>query len=96
MLRTLAAGSVPAAGLDDVIREEYRQFGVAVDKIASDPAVSKEFLARIRSRLGRQESLKVADINWRLMTLRKRGEANGGLPRLERAYNGRTAPRKPR
>ena len=96
MLRNLAAGSVPTAGLDDAIREEYRQFNVPVDQIVSDPAIAGEFATQVQSHLKRRESLDIAAVNWRLMTLRKRGEANDGLPRLERAFNGRTSKPKPR
>jgi hypothetical protein len=96
MQKNLTAASVPAAALDAAIREEYGEFGVPVDKIVSDPAIAAKFAARIQARLKRRESLDVAAVNWRLMTLRKRGEANGGLPRLEREFNGRTSKPKPR
>ena len=96
MQRNVVAGSVPAAALDEAIRQEYRRFNVPVDQIVSDPAIGAEFAAQIQSRLKCRDPLDIAVVNWRLMTLRKRGEANGGLPRLERAFNGRTSKPKPR
>jgi len=96
MLRNVATGSMPTAELDEAIRDEYRQFNVPVDQVVSNPAISEKFATRVRARLDRRDSLDVAAVNWRLMTLRKRGEANGGLPRLQRAFNGRTSKLKPR
>ena len=75
--------------LDDVICESYVEFKTPVDRIVASPALSKEFASLVNSQFPRGERRDVETINWRLMTLRKRGEDKGGLPRLERAYYGR-------
>jgi len=80
--------------LDSVIVTEYVEFDTPADKIVADPGVSAEFTGKVNSKLPAVQRVDPATVNWRLLTLRKRGEDNGGLPRLERCYNGRKG--KPR
>lgn len=80
--------------LDSVIVTEYVQFGTPADKIIADPNVSAEFTSRVNSKLSADQRVDTATVNRRLLTLRKRGEEKGGLPRLERRYHGRKV--KPR
>jgi len=75
--------------LDDVIRAEYRRFGTPVDRLVSDPHLAAEFAKMVKARMPADGEMDVASINWRLMSLRKRGQDNGGLPRLQCSYYGR-------
>ena len=75
--------------LDSVIVEQYVRFDTPADQIVADPEVSAEFTHKVNSKLPAVQRVDPATINWRLLTLRKRGEDKGGLPRLERRYNGR-------
>ena len=78
--------------LDDTIRDCYMAFGVAADQIVTDPDVAEQFAGFVNSNLTEgRTAFGVATINRRLLTLRKRGEEKGGLPRLERAYFGRVS-----
>jgi len=83
---------------DTVIRAEYPRFGTPVDRIVSDPDLGAEFAALVKARIPADGRIDVAQINWRLITLCKHGEDNGGLPRLQRAYYGRETkqPRAPK
>ena len=81
--------------LDDAIRSCYLDFDTPVDAIVSDPAVAEQFTKLVNSGLSAKAA--VADVNKRLLSLRKRGESNGGLVRLRREFNGRTSkPTQPR
>jgi hypothetical protein len=81
--------------LDSVIVAEYPVFNVPADQIVSDPALSVRFQDAVNQKLPPAAQVDVATLNKRLLNLRRRGEGNGGLPRLERGYNGR-GPNKPR
>ena len=78
--------------LDDAICLEYERFAVPADRIVIDPHLAAEFADRVKASLSMDAELDVAAVNHRLIALRKRGEAKGGLPRLERDYR----ERKPR
>lgn len=80
--------------LDSVIVAQYVEFGIPADNIVADPKVSAEFTRKVNSRLPNADQVDSATVNRRLLNLRKRGEDKGGLPRLERRYNGRKV--KPR
>jgi len=84
--------------VDEIIRAKYREFATPVDRILADANLVEAFAAMVNVKLPADEHVEVKWLNWRLMTLRKRGEGKGGLPRLERAYYGReTEPqRKPK
>lgn len=64
--------------LDEVLRQEYVDQPYSVDEILCDPSEAKEFARVVASRLDGPHSTK--DILKRLMALRKRGVARGGLP----------------
>jgi hypothetical protein len=89
MLKNLASNSVLAEDLDEAIRINYPKFAVPVDQIVSDPSISEAFARILKTFLGLKQNPDIATMNWRLMSLRKRGENNGGLPRLQRQYSGR-------
>ena len=84
--------------LDSVIRAEYRRFGMPVDRLVSDPHLAAKFASVVNAKMPADGETDVASISWRLMSLRKRGEDKGGLPRLQRAYYGRQMkqPRAPK
>ena len=75
--------------LDSVIVTEYIPFDTPADQIAADPEVSTEFTNKVNSHLSAAGRVDLVTVNKRLLTLRKRGEDKGGLPRLERRYYGR-------
>jgi hypothetical protein len=81
--------------LDSVIVSEYPQFNVPADQIVADPELSTKFLGKVNKQLPANQRVDVATFNKRLLNLRRRGEENGGLPRLRRDYNGR-GPNRPR
>jgi len=72
---------------DNVLREMYVEYATPCDRLVSDPAKLTSFAEDYAERTGQQ--VKAAQISHRLLTLRKLGEAKGGLSRLRRAYNGR-------
>ncbi|QDT82280.1 hypothetical protein Mal35_57730 [Gimesia maris] len=74
---------------DKVIIEEYVLFNVPADQIVVDPTLAEAFLQRVNRRLPDESKFTQADLNKRLINLRRRGQANGGLPRLRRNYSGR-------
>ncbi|HZZ70858.1 MAG TPA: hypothetical protein VFE24_01310 [Pirellulales bacterium] len=81
--------------LDSVIVAEYPLYGVPADQIVADPKHAAEFLARVIRQLPKELRVDQATFNKRVLNLRRRGQANGGLPRLERDFNGR-GPNNPR
>ena len=72
---------------DAVLKEMYVDYDMPCDRLVSDPAKLRGFVDDYTERTGQQ--LEPSQIAHRLLTLRKLGEAKGGLPRLRRAYNGR-------
>jgi hypothetical protein len=72
---------------DSVLREMYVKDNVPCDRLVSDPERLFAFTQAYTDRTG--EEIDAADLAHRLLTLRKLGEAKGGLPRLRRDYNGR-------
>ena len=72
---------------DNVLREMYIEYDTACDRLVSDPAKLLSFAEDYAERTGQQT--RPAQVSHRLLTLRKLGEAKGGLPRLRRAYHGR-------
>ena len=72
---------------DDIIKEMYRDYDIPCDTLVSDQEQLLPFAEDYILRTGQEvEPSKLAR---RLLKLRKLGEANGGLPRLRRSYNGR-------
>ncbi len=76
--------------LDKAIVAAYPVFDTPADQIVSDPDVGQEFLTQVHHLLPARERFDLATVNKRLLNLRRRGEDNGGLPRLRRDYRGRS------
>ena len=72
---------------DSVLREMYIKNNMPCDRLVSDPERLFAFTQAYADRTG--QTIEPADLAHRLLTLRKLGEAKGGLPRLRRTYSGR-------
>jgi hypothetical protein len=72
---------------DDTLRRMYVEGDVPCDTLVSDPARLLSFAEDYAERTGQQ--VEPAQVSHRLLTLRKLGEAKGGLPKLRRKCNGR-------
>ncbi len=68
--------------LDEAVRAAYVAQDRSMDDILCHPDVASEFGASVRSALPR--SVDLPNVLRRLMALRKRGAAKGGLPRKPR------------
>lgn len=65
--------------LDEVIRSTYEGFPGTVDDIVCDPVEATRFATAVEGSVSVSIETKV--VLRRLMTLRKRGNKEGGLPR---------------
>jgi hypothetical protein len=74
--------------LDSAIIEEYANLGIPADRIVADPHLAATFCDAVNRCLSTEQQVDQTALNKRLLNLRRRGEANGGLPRLQRAHNG--------
>ena len=72
---------------DCLLRAMYVEFGIPCDRLVSNPATLARFASDYTHRSG--HAVELAPLAHHLLNLRRRGEANGGLSRLQRAYNGR-------
>jgi hypothetical protein len=72
---------------DSVLRERYLKNNMPCDRLVSDPERLLAFTQAYTDQTGQE--IEPADLARRLLTLRKLGEAKGGLPRLRRMYDGR-------
>jgi hypothetical protein len=72
---------------DATLKEMYVDYDTPCDRLVSDPAKLLRFVGDYADRTG--EEVEPSQLAHRLLTLRKLGEAKGGLPRLRRPYNGR-------
>jgi len=72
---------------DVVLRKMYREYDVPCDALVSDQTQLSAFATDYTARTG--QATQASELAHRLLALRKRGEAKGGLPRLRRRYNGR-------
>lgn len=72
---------------DDLLRDMYVEYGIPCDTLVSDPAELERFASDYTHRSG--HTVELPPLARQLLKLRKRGKAKGGLPRLQRAYNGR-------
>lgn len=72
---------------DAIIREMYREYNIPCDTLISDQEQLVPFAEDYIHRIG--QKVEPAQLARHLLTLRKLGEAKGGLPRLRRSYNGR-------
>jgi hypothetical protein len=71
-------------GLDEAIRASYRRFGTPADEIVVDVRKARQFTSEVNRRLTGAGKVSVRDVTRRLLLLRRRGAAKGGLPRLRR------------
>ena len=72
---------------DNVLKQMYVEYDTPCDPLVSNPARLVAFARDYAERTGQQ--VEPAQVSHRLLTLRKLGEARGGLPKLRRKYNGR-------
>jgi|GEM_PF-545489 len=87
--------------VDTVIRQKYEFFDTPVDQIVSDESLAKKFAKLVNAELPDSDKVELTWLKQRLLSLRKRGEDKGGLPRIRRSYFGRDKkpernPNKPR
>lgn len=75
---------VPRDVLDDAIREVYERFGTTADEIVIADDKSRQFTAAVNRRLPKKTKTSSQDVKRRLLALRKRSLARGGLPKLKR------------
>lgn len=69
----------------------YEQFGIPCDRLVSNPATLIHFTKAYNRKTG--EKVQPSKLSQKLLNLRRRGQAKGGLPRLERNYWGRDSQR---
>jgi hypothetical protein len=74
----------PREVLDRVIRKIYKGFGKTADEIVVVEEASRRFTALVNQQLPKGYRVSIQDLKKRLLTLRRRSEARGGLPRLKR------------
>jgi hypothetical protein len=77
----------PPTFKDDVLKQMYVETDVPCDTLVSDPERLLAFAQTYAERT--DQEVEPAQLAHRLLTLRKLGEAKGGLPKLRRRYNGR-------
>lgn len=71
-----------------VVLRLYVHDGIPCDRVVSNPEWLGLFTARYNQATG--ESVSPAEMGHYLLNMRRRGQANGGLPRLCRTYRGRS------
>jgi len=72
---------------DSIIKEMYRDYNIPCDTLVSNQDQLLTFAEDYIKRTSHE--VEPAQLARHLLTLRKHGETNGGLPRLRRSYNGR-------
>ena len=72
---------------DGILKEMYLQYDIPCDRLVSNPELLHRFTRDYANRSG--NGAEAAQLALYMLYLRKRGEENGGLPRLRRTYNGR-------
>ena len=75
--------------VDAAIVAAYAEFNVPADQIVLDPSLSEKFGESVNAALPDDQHITIVQINKRMISLRKKGADNGGLPRLGRNYSGR-------
>jgi hypothetical protein len=70
--------------IDKAVREAYSQFGASVDTLLVDDEKCREFIAEVNRRLPDGSAVSPTAVKQRLLVLRRRGAAKGGLPRLRK------------
>jgi hypothetical protein len=74
---------------DAIIVAVYVTFDQPADRIVADPRMLGEFAELVNRQLPESDQFEIHEMGRRLLNLRRRGQANGGLPRLRRGYYGR-------
>ncbi len=74
--------AVPRGVIDEAVRAAYLQGRTSADEILVDDEEGRRFVEEVKRRLPPDVQIPVKEIKRRLLTLRRRGEARGGLPRL--------------
>ena len=72
---------------DAILRQMYVEYAIPCDRLVSNPLLINNFTEDYVNRTG--QLVEPAHLAHHLLNLRRRGEAKGGLTRLQRAYNGR-------
>lgn len=72
---------------DAILKKMYLEYRVPCDSLVSNSASLQTFVEDYATRAG--QSVDAAMLAHHMLKLRKRGQANGGLSRLKRVYNGR-------
>ncbi len=72
---------------DGLLRTMYVEYAIPCDRLVSNPSTLSRFASDYAQRSG--HNVELARLAHHLLNLRRRGEANGGLSRLQRAYSGR-------
>ena len=81
--------------LDASIKDAYLRFNresseiLSADKIGTTPALLRAFMKVLHKVSPGDLVIDSETVGWRLLTLRKRGANNNGLPRLSRNFHGR-------
>ena len=72
---------------DELLVGMYVEYGIFCDRLVSNPDKLRRFAIDYMRRAG--DSVTEAELGQHMLNLRRRGQDNGGLPRLSRRYNGR-------
>lgn len=72
---------------DGILKQMYLEYAIPCDRLVSNPNSLQSFTKDYANRTG--QVVEPAVLSHHLLNLRRRGEAKGGLCRLQRAYNGR-------
>ena len=70
--------------LDEAIRQVYATFGMPAEEIVVVDHRSRQFAATVNKRLVVRDRVSTQDVKRRLLVLRKRSFARGGLPKVKR------------
>jgi len=72
---------------NEVLKKMYREYDIPCDRLVSNPNLLQSFTQDYIGRSG--HVVELAQLGHQMLNLRRKGEANGGLSRLRRRYNGR-------
>ena len=84
LTRSAQLSPLPVKELDEALRQAYAEMGVSSDQLLSYDDKWGRFASSVRRRLPPEAAITQGDIKKRLVSLRKRGEKRGGLPRIRR------------
>jgi len=72
---------------NELLKHMYVEYDITCDELVSNPDTLKIFVQDYSGRIGKD--VKPSKLSHHLLNLRRRGEDNGGLPRLRRRFFGR-------